>query len=787
MPAVAEIVLQMDDSGVVTALQRTEGGLTKLGQQGNLILTGLGSGGTRTTAVFQRLAGAVGMVDARFIALARLGPAGIIGAIAAAAVVASQKFRSFEGAIDAVHYKLSLFQDRLLRFLGFGTSDLLAGADAIEEQKLLIPLIEKEAELRRGAASAGLEGFAALREARKQEIEQIQELANKQRELARQQFGADAGGAFSLIGNVETNAIAAANKKFDAEERALARERAKELEKLRRESFLATQQIAVENSQGLAKILNQEVLDLNASLARELELRENYKNDSISLEEERAAIRRRTEKQIAEFRRRNAEETLRMEEQAALSSLPPWQQTYAGIIVEAQQREREVRAALERTEIEEEDAARRVTAIWQEAHAQQRQALAGTLEEFASGPMEFFKRRWKQMLFQMIADTILASGTLRSIFGSIFGIPLGGGQGAGAGGGFGGGGIFGIPGLGGTPPFNPNPFASGGFGLGLQDVGGGIPGFGGLTGVGMSGGRSGGLGATGGAGSPGGSLSRGGQMFLGGASLLGGLLAGSGNRVVRGLGTGLIGGSLAAGVASTLLGVGLTSALGLATFGIGALAGFLFGFFGGPNYGKQRDKFLRNEFQPAVDQVVKAYEFHQLDYIGAISQLQSLEEQGVQRLKQLKGDGHRARDIVRAAIQKIDGIEAERQRRLALAFNPPQFHQGGAVTQQHAAMSNLIAFPGRASGGLRGIPNFHSGGDVLARLQLGEGVLSLRGMRAVGGPAGLDALNRGGAPGMTLNITIQAFDGPSVEAWLANGGAEKLMRGFQRAAMRGAA
>jgi len=529
---------------------------------------------------------------------------------------------------------------------------------------------------------------------------------------------------------------------------------------------------------------------------------------------ERSQAELNREREIFEERRRAAaqvaEETRRIEEQAALASLPPWQQTYQAIVLSAQARQREVEELLRRREISEEEllrrreiseaeAARRVTAIWREAHARQREALVGTLEEFAAGPMEFFQRRWKRMLFQMIADTILASGTLRNIFGSIFGVPLGGGQGAGGGGGAGGGilgGIFGGGGgVGGTPPFNPNPFAGGGFGFGFQDVGGGIPGFGGfsgmlggvpgfggLTGVGLSGGRSGGLGAIGGAGSPGagGSLSRGGQMFVGIAGLLGGLLSGSGNRFVRATGRGLSGAAIGATIGSVIPGIG--TVIGAA---IGAIVGFISGLFGG-GMGAKRDKFLRNEFQPAVDRVVKAYELHQMDYLGAISQLQSLEEQGVQQLKQLKGDGHRARDIVRAAIQKIDGIEAERQRRLALTFNAPQFHQGGAVTQQHA-MASVVPFAGSRRSAGRAIPSFHEGGDVLARLKLGEGVLTPRGMRGVGGPAGLDALNRGvvggGGGGVVVNIYPQRLD----RDWLQNGGAEEIAREIERARMRGAA
>jgi hypothetical protein len=80
--------------------------------------------------------------------------------------------------------------------------------------------------------------------------------------------------------------------------------------------------------------------------------------------------------------------------------------------------------------------------------------------------------------------------------------------------------------------------------------------------------------------------------------------------------------------------------------------------------------------------------------------------------------------------------------------NPDYWHLGGYVASRRIGMGRVIPFPNIA-------PRLHLGADeVPAILQTGEGVLSRRGMQAVGGPSRVHALNqgRGGSGGPSIVI-----------------------------------
>jgi len=443
-----------------------------------------------------------------------------------------------------------------------------------------------------------------------------------------------------------------------------------------------------------------------------------------------------------------AEETRRIEEAAAMASVNPWARSYAQIIQSAQQRQREVEELLRRREIAEGDAARRITAIWQEATALQRDALSDTLQEFASGPMEFFQRRWKEMLFRMLADTILASKSLRNIFGSILGVPLGQQQG-------GGGSLLtglGVPGFGGGFGSAAAPGGTGGFVPGT--VIGNVAGPGPLGFLGLGNAPALPVGAVQGQGAianqdlltkvrgffGAGPMSKGGAILNGLLGIGGMFLSGSSNR-----------GLSAAGGALTGAAIG-GSFFPVVGHIVGAIVGGLIGFFGGKNYGKLRDRFLRDQFRPAVDRVIDAYNLHQLDYGSAIAQLEQLRQSGVDQLRSLKGDGSRAHTVIDEAIRKIKETEGARQSALQRigGLPAPEFARGGFV-------SGAMGQP---------VPVLAHGGEAILNLQQ-QSMVGTQRIQEVFRQTGASRKPRGGSfasggyvGGEGYHVTIQVMDDP---------------------------
>jgi hypothetical protein len=200
----------------------------------------------------------------------------------------------------------------------------------------------------------------------------------------------------------------------------------------------------------------------------------------------------------------------------------------------------------------------------------------------------------------------------------------------------------------------------------------------------------------------------------------------------------------------------------------------LLGFFSGPNYGKMRDRFLRDQFRPEVQRVVDAYNLHQIDYGTAIAQLEQLRQQGVDRLRQLKGDGHRAHQVVDEAISKINQTEAARQTALQnIAGLPiPEFAGGGIVTGALGQPVPVLA---------------HGGEVILNRVQ--QAMVGPQRIREAFQQSGASEQPRGGsfaAGGMVGGgdtFIIHAVDAKSFEELLArnpralSGAIRKLARG----------
>ncbi|HET7870978.1 MAG TPA: hypothetical protein VFL42_00590, partial [Terriglobales bacterium] len=228
-----------------------------------------------------------------------------------------------------------------------------------------------------------------------------------------------------------------------------------------------------------------------------------------------------------------------------------------------------------------------------------------------------------------------------------------------------------------------------------------------------------------------------------------GLMSGLAGTIFASLGPALIGfgvgthfGPLGGALAGGGVGFGVGALIGLAGGPIGALiggivgaiAGLFGGLFGSGKRKRQANAFANNTVLPAVQQIEDQYKNFSLDYTSSISQLEDLRKQAQDQLGKLKGEG---RDVMKKVVgpaidhaeADINGFEAERQRRAALTFGPPEFHSGGLVDTM------TRSFTGRP-------------GDLLAVLSRGEFVVNpqatARNRRT------LEAINSGGSAALSV-------------------------------------
>lgn len=254
-----------------------------------------------------------------------------------------------------------------------------------------------------------------------------------------------------------------------------------------------------------------------------------------------------------------------------------------------------------------------------------------------------------------------------------------------------------------------------------------------------------------------------------------GLIAGAGGGLIgfgigsqHGTGAGILGGA----GSGALLGAAFGGPIGAAIGGIiGFLGGLFGGLFGGSRRRKQAEAFAREQMLQ-VQKVVDAFKAFQIDFPGAVGQLDQMRQQAFEQLDKLKGEGRKvfSRSLapqIDAARKQIEDIQRERERRLGLVFGPPQFALGGAVE------------------GLGIVGWRMSDGRVAAILHEGEHVVKR-------GPAQryraeLEAMNRGEPPrgGDTFNVNITALDAQSFSTWLRRGGDGVLLDAFRRARREG--
>jgi len=861
MPNVANITIEIDEKGAVQALGRVDAAgkqldptFDKVGKRGNVVLTDFSKNSERARESVTLLAQTTGIALPRALekvisktpalsgALNIAFSGAVVVAFAAQIIRLVNNFDSVGVAIEKAGTQWAIFGDRLRAALGLATTGAAQFQTILDQQKLLLPILDKERQLRQQAALAGLQGFAALREAHRQELEEIERLAQAQSVAALEQFGhtKNFADAEALIVTNKNIAILASEGKSAAERVALARSIADQTRQIQHEADVTglseldtlreklridkqdldvlvqrgqlTKQEAEDRKKALGAreaheetvIENRRLVDIararleseastshgvtqiRAQLQTRLaEIDEQQRTSGHDLQELRVIAEREADQRIAELRAQNAEETRRMEEDAAISSLPPWRRADAQIAVSAQQRIREIQRQLDRGEIDSGDAARRMSAVWQQTFAQMRDSLANDLEslfdDITSGNIgKRFLQMFKHMVFQMIATWILGMqkmraatqqtmgggggggiwGILRDIFGGIFG------GGAGGGGGSSQAGISQTPGV----ITNFGDFGSG-EGVGFSSIGLGVP-----LSAGQGAARAGvSLPAGAGAGGPLADLFS--KLFPHAMKGPWGQLLGVGGLglLLDAFGRGGIRGGLEGALGGAMLGTQIFPGIGTV---VGAFIGLLVGLFHKST--KKARLQIEANIKAGAQKIEDAYNLFQVDWSSARDNLEQLRQQGVDALKQAGvKDISRSRvghvdQWINKAEKEIDITQAERNKREALIFGPAEFHRGGIV---ELGMS-------LRSPGIAGVPRLHSGGEVNANLLEGEGVVTRGGMQRIG-RGGLDRINSGGGGDTHIHVNINALDSKSVVQWLDGGGMRQIVRGWRRAENEG--
>jgi hypothetical protein len=592
---------------------------------------------------------------------------------------------------------------------------------------------------------------------------------------------------------------------------------------------------------GREQIEKEYLVKLNEITMREVDetlaLKKRGITEDVNLDGERLAAKAEMLKKIAALEldaakklRLMEDETLNAEKAAAVAMAPPWERANIAIVQSYEERMAKIKLEFDAHRLDSPHAAREAAAAWTDAFAQMRDKLASDMQslfdDITSGNIgQRFKKLFEQMVFQMVATWILGMQQMRSassgamggggggILGAIFGsLGLGGIFGGGSSGG-------GSGGPGGTPPFLGGLFGGGGGGApnaSLGDLAGlgmasGMPSFssgvgGGLSGSGETATEGGlgsalfgslGLSAGGGAGS-GTVLPSGAGASTGAGGLLGqlkGLLSSPALQGTAGLALlassfgkggllaglmGAAGGGLATFAAlGPLLGAG---PLGWLVVGIGALVGFLGGFF--QKSTKKARLAIEANVKAQSQKVEDAYNSFQMDFPTSHTQLEALRQQGVDALKQAG-----VKDISRSRIGHVDQwvdkaekeiavTQAERVRRAAIAFGPAEFRVGGLVGPG-AGGPVPSWFAGSAM-------HFAGGGAVPAFLHENEFVMRSEAVSRIGA-GNLSRMNSGGGGGDTYvtNVNLSAWDGKSVDEWLSGGGMDRIAYAHRRGVREG--
>jgi hypothetical protein len=261
------------------------------------------------------------------------------------------------------------------------------------------------------------------------------------------------------------------------------------------------------------------------------------------------------------------------------------------------------------------------------------------------------------------------------------------------------------------------------------------------------------------------------------SSMFGAIGLGATGAIAGGLTGGLIGfgvgqghggllGSLAGAGSGALTGFLVGGPVGALVGGIvGLLGGIFGGIFGGSKRKKQANALADNTLIPDITQISNGFDGFQIDSSSAIQQLEQLRTDSQKQLSALKGQGNdvfnlKVTPAINAAEQHIRDTQAERDRRSAQVFGPPQFDTGGMFSVQR---------------GNAGLAVLHHG-EVVINPDASKKNLSTLARINAGGSVG---------SGTQINLTINAMDAKSFDDWARRGGAEMLKRAMDRHTVEG--
>jgi hypothetical protein len=199
---------------------------------------------------------------------------------------------------------------------------------------------------------------------------------------------------------------------------------------------------------------------------------------------------------------------------------------------------------------------------------------------------------------------------------------------------------------------------------------------------------------------------------------------------LAGAGSGALSGFLVGGPVGALVG-------GI----IGLLGGIFGGIFGGSKRKKQANALADNTLLPDITQISTGFDSFQIDSSSAIQQLEQLRTDSQKQLSALQSQGKDVFNLkvapnIDLAEQHIRDTQAERDRRSAQQFGPPQFDTGGMFVMR---------------GGNAGNAKLHDGEIVINPVASKKNLNTLAAINAGKNVAGITI--HGG-----LNITAKKLD-----------------------------